>query len=154
MNGNLVNKRSTPLLHPKLSFLHRPQKKHGLSHSLCRALQQQPAPSTTYTARPSGSVGYAVPRSYSPPSRDPAHLARGARCHQASVKARLAKPGPYAPGVPVRLHSSYSVRAAAGSSSFSGSTSTMMFNIALSSHSCSSIICTSNTIVTSKMYSF
>lgn len=45
MNGNLVNKRSTPLLHPKLSFLHRPQKKHGLSHSLCRALQQQPAPS-------------------------------------------------------------------------------------------------------------
>ena len=121
---------------------------------------------TTYTARPSGSVGYAVPRSYSPPSRDPAHLARGARCHQASVKARLAKPGPYAPGVPVRLHSSYSVRAAAGadavgdplivplSSSISGSTSTMMFNIALSSHSCSSIICTSNTIVTSKMYSF
>ena len=38
---------------------------------------------------------YAAPRSYSLPSRNPAHqLACGACCHPASVEARLARPAP------------------------------------------------------------
>ena len=38
---------------------------------------------------------YAVPRSYSLPSRSPAHqLACGVCCHPASIEARLARPAP------------------------------------------------------------
>src|SRR6266576_4146208 len=152
--------------HSKDDVLRRPRKKYGLSHSLCRALQQR-QPMGSQPHQPPSPLDHQevdMPCQGHTRIRQAIQPATGTQraLSPSGFRSKLARPDPYALGVPGRLRSNYLIRVetrasdvdqfVVSSTSLSGSTSTMMmFSMAFSSHPSSLTSCASSMTVESNM---